>query len=66
MPLRQFLEQVAAVETKPPSGQKALRAARLPVWKAKFIQSAFVGNFKEQDEGHAQEVAAVCRDSLPW
>lgn len=66
MPLRQLLGQVAAVEAKPPSGQKALWAARLPVWKAKFIQSAFIGNFKEQDEGHAQEVAAVCRDSLPW
>lgn len=23
-------------------------------------------NFKEQDEGDAQEVAAVHRDSLPW
>lgn len=50
-------------------GETTIRAescARLPAWKAKLLQSAFVGNFKEQDEGDAQEVAAVCRDSLPW
>lgn len=57
---------MSAVKTKPPSGLKALQAAHLLVWKAKCIQSAFVDNFKEQDEGDAQEVAAVHRDSLPW
>lgn len=66
VPLRQLLGQVTAAEAESPSGLKALRAAHLPARKAKLTQRVCVGNSKEQEDGDAQEEAAVCRDSLSW
>lgn len=48
-------------------GESTIRAeTSASCTKAKLTPSAFVGSFKEQDEGDAQEVSAVCRDCLPW